>query len=126
MEADMDEQEKSRTLLRAYANRLIALGFNVRAIALRGEFGPELVRKVNEVNATTLVVGTRSKKNGFLRLFMSSISDYCVANCRMPVVVVKDDMVDGLVSPGSSVTATPRSIRALSPEMNPTVGPVPH
>jgi nucleotide-binding universal stress UspA family protein len=118
VEADMVEQEASRDLLRGYASRLVALGFSVRAIALRGEYGPEIVRKANELNATTVVVGTRAKKNGLMRLFFGGVSEYCVQNCRMPVVVVRDEMVEGLLSPGSSVSATPRS--NMSPTMPPT------
>ncbi|KAI8618970.1 hypothetical protein BC830DRAFT_1106241 [Chytriomyces sp. MP71] len=112
----IDQQEayqrsESHKLLRAYASLLKRHKFATKAIALKGEskcfhaalcstfdnyahcffagdVQDEIVRKVKEVNADILIIGSRGL--GFLsRALVGSVSDYAVHQAHCPVLVVK-------------------------------------
>ncbi|CAG8691185.1 10386_t:CDS:2, partial [Dentiscutata erythropus] len=57
----LEEQHRvsSHTLLQEFAAKLKNQGFACKAIAMRGDARDEIVRKVSEVNADALIVGSR-------------------------------------------------------------------
>ncbi|KAJ3249416.1 hypothetical protein HDU78_003202 [Chytriomyces hyalinus] len=89
----IDRQEahhraESHKLLRAFASKLKQHKFATKAISLKGDVHEEIVRKAEEVEADTLIVGSRGL--GFLsRVLVGSVGDYCVHNAHCPVIVVK-------------------------------------
>lgn len=91
----MEDQNRkeSHSLLHYYANFLKTSGFSVKAIAMRGDPRDEIIRKLKELGADTLVVGSRGL--GMMkRMLLGSLSDYCLHHCECPVVVVKHPKPD--------------------------------
>ncbi|RIB25694.1 hypothetical protein C2G38_2241248 [Gigaspora rosea] len=86
----LEEQHRvsSHALLQEFAAKLKNHGFACKAIAMRGDARDEIVRKVSEVNADALIVGSRGL--GVLkRTFLGSVSDHCCHHCDCTVIVVK-------------------------------------
>lgn len=59
----------------------------MRAIALKGSPQEELVRKTSELSADALVTGSQGTGS---RMFLGSVSAFCVKNCQFPVFVIKE------------------------------------
>ncbi|CAG8544104.1 7691_t:CDS:2 [Paraglomus occultum] len=59
--SNLEEQYRanSHSLLKDFASKLKAQGFECKAIAMRGDARDELVRKVTELKADALVIGSR-------------------------------------------------------------------
>ncbi|OMH78535.1 Universal stress protein A-like protein [Zancudomyces culisetae] len=85
---DKGYRKDSHKLLRTFGQRVKQRGYHVKAISITGEPGPELVNKVEEMNANHLILGTRDLSS-FTKMFVGSISDYCVKNAKCPVTVVR-------------------------------------
>jgi nucleotide-binding universal stress UspA family protein len=84
------ERANSHALLKDLAKIVKDHGAAVRAVALRGDAREELLRKVTELEASALVVGSRGL-GVIKRAFLGSVSDYLAHNCSIPLVIVKDD-----------------------------------
>uniref|UniRef100_A0A1D1XNI4 Universal stress protein A-like protein n=1 Tax=Anthurium amnicola TaxID=1678845 RepID=A0A1D1XNI4_9ARAE len=82
-------RSNSHSLLKDFAGKLKTQGFECKAIAMRGDARDELVRKVDEVKADALVIGSRGL-GVFKRTILGSVSDYCSHHCNCTVVIVKD------------------------------------
>ncbi|KAI9328308.1 hypothetical protein DFJ73DRAFT_126441 [Zopfochytrium polystomum] len=79
---------QSHNLLKAYVRELKRHHLPVRAIALRGDARMELSRKVDELKADLLIMGSRGR--GLIkRALLGSVSDYCMRTVHCPVLVVK-------------------------------------
>ncbi|KAJ3415905.1 hypothetical protein HDV05_003746 [Chytridiales sp. JEL 0842] len=66
-------------------------GLAIKAIAIRGDARDEIVRKINELEADALIMGSRGL-GPISRTLLGSISDYCVHNVTScPVIIVKQD-----------------------------------
>ncbi|RIB22039.1 hypothetical protein C2G38_1035968 [Gigaspora rosea] len=86
----IDEQQRvsSHNLLKEFATKLKSHDFACKAVAMQGDPREEIVRKVSELHASALIVGSRGL--GILkRIFIGSVSDYCSHHCKCTVVVVK-------------------------------------
>ncbi|OMH83750.1 Universal stress protein A-like protein [Zancudomyces culisetae] len=78
----------SHSLLKSYGNRIKDDGYNVKAVSIVGEPGPELCGKVEEIGADLLVLGTRDL-SGLKRVFLGSVSEYCCRHAACPVTIVR-------------------------------------
>ncbi|KAJ3337275.1 hypothetical protein HDU93_001362 [Gonapodya sp. JEL0774] len=72
----IEEQHRiaSHLLLQAYAQRLKKKHISVKAIAMRGDPRDEVVRKVTELDADVLIMGSRGM-GALKRAFIGSVSD---------------------------------------------------
>ncbi|KAG9300483.1 hypothetical protein G9A89_010109 [Geosiphon pyriformis] len=86
----IDEQYRTNSyqLLHEYGTKLKAQDFAVKAISMRGDPRDEITSKAKEVDADTLILGSRGL-GIFKRAFLGSTSDYCVHNCDCTVIIVK-------------------------------------
>ncbi|CAI2173252.1 2433_t:CDS:2 [Funneliformis geosporum] len=84
----LEEQHRlnSHALLQEFASKLKAQ--NV-PIAMKGDARDEIVRKVAELNADALVIGSRGL-GALRRTLLGSVSDYCSHNCHCSVIIVKE------------------------------------
>ncbi|KAI7901633.1 uncharacterized protein BX663DRAFT_513493 [Cokeromyces recurvatus] len=87
-ELDSTRKIKSHQLLKSYADRLKDSNIAVRAIALLGEPKVEIVRKVKELKADILIMGSR-RLGTVKRALLGSVSDYCSHHCSCSVIIVK-------------------------------------
>ncbi|KAI8091414.1 uncharacterized protein B0P05DRAFT_527430 [Gilbertella persicaria] len=87
-EFDDTKKQKSHKLLKHYADRIKAKQVAVRAIALAGEPKQEIVRKVKELKADVLLIGSR-QLGAVKRTLLGSVSDYCAHNAHCTVVTIK-------------------------------------
>lgn len=112
----IQNRKESHSLLHYYVDILKHQGFNAKAIALRGDPRDELVRKVKELHADTLILGCRGL--GMVkRALLGSLSDYCVHHCECPVVVVKHPKPDSLPKYGKHyITAESKGVTTTSAE----------
>ncbi|KAJ3331262.1 hypothetical protein HDU76_003642 [Blyttiomyces sp. JEL0837] len=86
--AEEQSRNEAHTLLKSYARQLKHHNIAVKAIAMRGDAREEISRKVDEVNADLLIMGSRG--HGLVkRAFLGSVSDYCVRHVHCPVLIVK-------------------------------------
>lgn len=85
---DADAVAMSEALLLRYVQIFNAKKIACKGFALCGDKKTEIVNKVKEMNASTLVLGSRNM-TGIARALTPSTSDYCVRNCSCPVVVAK-------------------------------------
>ncbi|CAG8521800.1 13424_t:CDS:2 [Ambispora leptoticha] len=90
--ASVEEQHRasSHQLLQDYALKLKEQNFACKAIAMRGDARDEIVRKVGEVNADALVIGSRGL-GALKRTILGSVSDYCSHVCHCTVIIVKEN-----------------------------------
>ncbi|CAG8617803.1 23986_t:CDS:2 [Dentiscutata erythropus] len=88
--ASLEEQHRvsSHNLLKDFAAKLKSHDFSCKAIAMRGDAREEIVRKVSELKASTLIVGSRGL-GALKRMFLGSVSDYCSHQCDCTVIIVK-------------------------------------
>ncbi|CAG8526419.1 10450_t:CDS:2 [Funneliformis mosseae] len=87
----LEEQHRlsSHSLLQDFASKLKAQNFACKAIAMKGDARDEIVRKVAELNADALVIGSRGL-GALKRTLLGSVSDYCSHNCHCTVIIVKE------------------------------------
>ncbi|KAI8888347.1 adenine nucleotide alpha hydrolases-like protein [Backusella circina FSU 941] len=87
-EVDDTKKIKSHALLQSYAHRLTEQGIAVRAIALLGEPKHEVLKKVAELKADVLIMGTR-QLGTIKRALMGSTSDYLSHHSSCTTIVVR-------------------------------------
>ncbi|ORX80442.1 adenine nucleotide alpha hydrolases-like protein, partial [Anaeromyces robustus] len=63
--------------------------FSCKAVSMKGEPKIEIVRKANEIGADLLIMGSRGM-GSFKKMFVGSVSEYCVNNADCPVLIVKN------------------------------------
>ncbi|KAI8072934.1 hypothetical protein BC940DRAFT_251508 [Gongronella butleri] len=95
-EYDDEKRQDSVSLLKQYAHKLRDNKIACQAIAMIGNPRDEILRKVKEIRADVLLLGSR-KLGKVKRALMGSVSDYCVHNCPCAVVVARpqEDTVPG-------------------------------
>ncbi|RHZ53897.1 hypothetical protein Glove_433g15 [Diversispora epigaea] len=88
---ELEDRHKveSHNLLHEYATKLKDEKFECKAIAMRGDAREEIVRKVSELNADALVLGSRGL-GAIKRLIVGSVSDHCIHHCHCSVIVFKE------------------------------------
>ncbi|CAG8614630.1 5040_t:CDS:2, partial [Dentiscutata heterogama] len=84
----MTHRVSSHTLLKEFSAKLKSHDFACQAIAMRGDARDEIVRKVSELKASALIVGSRGL-GALKRIFLGSVSDYCSHHCDCTVIIVK-------------------------------------
>ncbi|KAJ3127095.1 hypothetical protein HK098_006792 [Nowakowskiella sp. JEL0407] len=86
----MDEAAhiRSHSLLKEYGAIVLSQSTACRAIALHGDAREELVKKVDELNADLLIMGSRGLGN-FKRAVLGSVSDYVIHHVKCAVLVTK-------------------------------------
>ncbi|KAI8969912.1 hypothetical protein BDF20DRAFT_838336 [Mycotypha africana] len=87
---DETKKRKSHELLDGYARRLKPFNIAVRAIALTGDPREEVIRKVTELEANVLIMGSR-QLGSVKRAFLGSVSDYCSHHSPCTVIIVRPD-----------------------------------
>ncbi|CAG8518005.1 9819_t:CDS:2 [Diversispora eburnea] len=60
-------------------------------IAMRGDARDEIVRKVSELNADGLILGSRGL-GAIKRMLLGSVSDHCIHNCHCTVIIVREQL----------------------------------
>jgi len=86
---DAQSRHEAHTLLKRYAALVNAKKVAVKAIAMRGDAREEIRRKIVEVDADLVVVGSRGM--GLVkRAFLGSVSDYLVHHVACPTLIIKD------------------------------------
>ncbi|KAG4098738.1 hypothetical protein H8356DRAFT_1038996 [Neocallimastix lanati (nom. inval.)] len=88
-ETDEKNKKTSHDLLKDYLKIYQDLNFSCRAIAMKGEPKEEIVRKANDLGADLLVMGSRGM-GSFKKIFVGSVSEYCVNHAECPVLIVKN------------------------------------
>ncbi|KAI9343165.1 hypothetical protein BDR26DRAFT_858658 [Obelidium mucronatum] len=81
-------KDDSYALLTRYAKVLAAKKISYRALSVIGPVREGLVHKIKELNATTVIVGSRGA-NLLSRSLLGSVSNYLAHHCHCPVLVVK-------------------------------------
>ncbi|TPX50688.1 hypothetical protein SeLEV6574_g00752 [Synchytrium endobioticum] len=106
----------SHALLQTYGVRLKKNNIACKAIAMRGDPRDEIARKVSELNADVLVIGSRGL-GPVKRTFLGSVSDYLVHHVHCAVLVVRDHEDHGKFSvkvtspiPAARVQTAPASV----------------
>ncbi|KAI8088643.1 uncharacterized protein BX664DRAFT_372762 [Halteromyces radiatus] len=89
-ELDSSKREASISLLKENARKLRDQHIACQAIALIGDPEEEIIRKVKEIKADVLLMGSR-KLGAIKRAFLGSVSDYCVHHCPCAVVIARPD-----------------------------------
>ncbi|KAI8340409.1 hypothetical protein BD560DRAFT_377628 [Blakeslea trispora] len=88
-EFDETKKLKSHALLKHYADRLSTIHVAaIRAIALIGEPKHEIVRKVTELKAEALLIGSRQLST-MQRTLLGSVSDHCAHHAPCTVITIK-------------------------------------
>lgn len=88
-DTDSKNRVASHELLKDYLKIYQDLNFSCRAIAMKGEPKVEIVRKSNELGADLLIMGNRGMGT-FKKIFIGSVSEYCVNHAECPVLIVKN------------------------------------
>jgi len=86
----LDEQGRhnSHHLLHRYAMQVKQHGIPVKAVAMRGDAREEICRKVDEIKADLVVMGSRGM--GIIkRTLLGSVSDYCIHHLKCPIMIIK-------------------------------------
>ncbi|KAJ3024748.1 UNVERIFIED_CONTAM: hypothetical protein HDU68_007825 [Siphonaria sp. JEL0065] len=94
--AETSAKQQSHALLAKFSKILAANGYQYRALSVVGHVKEAIVHKVKELNATTLILGSRGA-NALSRSLLGSVSDYCTHHCHCPVLIAKS-AVGGLQS----------------------------
>ncbi|CEP19284.1 hypothetical protein [Parasitella parasitica] len=87
-EFDDKKKLKSHHLLKTYADKLKPFNIAIRAIALLGDPKVEIIRKVTELKADVLLLGSR-QLGSVKRALLGSVSDYCSHNSPCTVIIIK-------------------------------------
>ncbi|KAJ3065989.1 hypothetical protein HDU98_010684 [Podochytrium sp. JEL0797] len=87
--ATKTKSEKSNGILAHYVAQLAANNLQYKAVSIigNGKDAPLIVAKVEELQASTLIMGSRGQSK-LAKRFLGSTSDYCAHNCKCPVVIV--------------------------------------
>ncbi|KAJ3065984.1 hypothetical protein HDU98_010679 [Podochytrium sp. JEL0797] len=87
--ATKTKSEKSNGILANYIAQLTAKNLQYKAVSIvgNGKDAPLIVAKVEELQASTLIMGSRGQSK-LSKRFLGSTSDYCAHHCKCPVVIV--------------------------------------
>ncbi|CAO3619027.1 unnamed protein product [Cunninghamella blakesleeana] len=86
---DDDKREASVKLLKEYAHKLRDQHIACQAIAMVGDPKMEIIRKVKEIKADVLIMGSR-KLGAIKRTLLGSVSDYVVHHCPCAVIICRE------------------------------------
>ncbi|KAI9299416.1 hypothetical protein BJ944DRAFT_274248, partial [Cunninghamella echinulata] len=91
---DDEKREASISLLREYAHKLKDRHIACQAIAMVGDPKIEIIRKIKEIRADVLIMGSR-KLGAVKRTLLGSVSDYCCHHspCAVIIARAKEDEV---------------------------------
>jgi len=82
-----------RELLDRLAGRLREAGVECETLMVRGDPGPTLVHEAKRAGASLIVMGSHGR-SALFRSFVGSVSEYVMANGRVPVLVVPARALD--------------------------------
>ena len=108
-------RDASYRILKKAANYLKPKKFTLKAISLSGDARDEISRKIDELKADLLIVGSRGM-GGFKRALLGSTSDHLVQHVRCAVIVVKEPVKNKTLEAGSKMAEK---------DVGPDVCPVP-
>ncbi|XP_053374797.1 uncharacterized protein LOC128547100 [Mercenaria mercenaria] len=81
-------EEKTQELIDKYTLKMEELRLSGYVKQQNGSPGEAILEVVEEEGAVLLILGSRGR--GFIRrTFLGSISDYCLHNCNVPVIVCR-------------------------------------
>ncbi|ORX62100.1 adenine nucleotide alpha hydrolases-like protein [Hesseltinella vesiculosa] len=92
-ESDDRKRQESVKLLREFAHKLREQSIACQAIAMIGNPQDEILRKISEVKADVLLMGSR-KLGKVKRVLLGSVSTYCVQNCPCSVIIARPNEDD--------------------------------
>jgi len=81
-------REQATTLLSKYCDRAKELGYHYEPVILEGDARELLCQAVEDRSINVLVVGTRGLGT-IKRMFLGSVSNYCVQHASCDVIVAK-------------------------------------
>mmetsp|Transcript_12242 Transcript_12242/g.19590 ORF Transcript_12242/g.19590 Transcript_12242/m.19590 type:complete len:257 (+) Transcript_12242:186-956(+) len=85
-------QQNAIKLMKTYQKRCAEQGKVIPIAAVfQGSCNRKICEYAEDMDAELLVLASRGLGN-FKRFLLGSVSDYCVHNCKVPVLVVKDEM----------------------------------
>ncbi|CAO3644116.1 unnamed protein product [Cunninghamella echinulata] len=86
-------REESHQLLRHYAGKLVKKHVTCKAISMIGDPKTEIVRKIKEVKADTVIVGSRNY--GLVkRTLLGSVSDHIAHHSPCTVIIAKPNKLN--------------------------------
>ncbi|KAJ3032835.1 hypothetical protein HDV00_007030 [Rhizophlyctis rosea] len=94
----------------------------VRGIAMRGDARDEICRKIQEVDADALIMGSRGQ-GAFRRMVLGSVSDYCLHHATCPIIIIKDTSDTTKQKTGDKATETHTEKEATQPAKQETTPP---
>jgi nucleotide-binding universal stress UspA family protein len=95
---EQQNREASHRILKKAAGYLKPKKFALKAISLSGDARDEITRKVEEIHADLLIVGSRGM-GVVRRAFVGSTSDHLVHHVRCAVIVVKEPFKNKTLEP---------------------------
>lgn len=95
---EQQNREISHRILKKAASYLKPKKFALKAISLSGDARDEITRKVEEINADLLIVGSRGM-GAIRRAFIGSTSDHLVHHVNCAVIVVKEPVKNKTLEP---------------------------
>ncbi|KAI9278448.1 hypothetical protein BDA99DRAFT_554082 [Phascolomyces articulosus] len=83
-----ERKEESHSLLKTYAGKLWHQQIACKAISMIGDPKAEIIRKIQDIHADTLIMGSRNLGT-IKRAFLGSVSDHCVHHAPCSVIIAK-------------------------------------
>ncbi|KAI7854766.1 hypothetical protein BDC45DRAFT_508064 [Circinella umbellata] len=83
-----ERRNESHGLLKTYAAKLWHKQIACKAISMIGDPKVEIIRKITDIHADTLVMGSRNLGT-IQRAFLGSVSDHCVHHAPCSVIIAK-------------------------------------
>eukprot|EP00296_Roombia_truncata_P002534 JP438526.1.p1 GENE.JP438526.1~~JP438526.1.p1 ORF type:complete len:146 (-),score=19.92 JP438526.1:23-460(-) len=85
---EQETEQASKVLVGKFEGQCKADGINYSSLMLKGDAKQQIVRAVREADCALLVIGSRGL-GAMGRLFLGSVSDYCLHHCHSPVLIVR-------------------------------------
>ena len=90
MELEAHGEREAVNLLKRYGKKCAEFGVNAHLTALKGPVKHSIMDYVEEQQPDVLLISSRGL-GAVKRWFLGSVSDFCVHNCKCPVLVIKSE-----------------------------------